>query len=189
MVVDASEPSEGLQMKINEVMTPDPACCTASDSANKAAMIMRELNVGIVPIVADGDSNQLLGVVTDRDLCMSVVAEGKDPKAIRLENCMSKELVTCTADDEVEEVLHLMQENQVRRIPVVGQDNRIQGIVSIADMVLGSDIGSEEIDETIRDISEPDLNEFKQLTHLDAAGNDGNKLLDIDEQSSKKRGS
>ncbi len=153
-------------MKVSELMSPDPACCTMGDSAHKAAVIMRELNVGIIPVVDSEEGGKLLGVVTDRDLCMKVVADGKDPKAMHLEDCMTTAVVTCAPDDDVETVMHLMQENQVRRIPVVGKENRIEGIVSTADIVLCGELAAEEIDETMRDISEPNFEEFEHLTHL-----------------------
>lgn len=172
-------------MKISEVMTPDPACCVVGDSAHKAAIIMRELNVGIIPVVDSDESNKLVGLVTDRDLCMKVVAEGADPKSVHMRECMTGKLVTCKPDDDVETVLHLMQENQIRRIPVVDHTNVIQGIVSTADMVLCGELESGEIDETMRDISEPDLEEFQHLTHilapekLEVNENDGNDLVDL----------
>ncbi len=153
-------------MKVSELMSPDPAFCVANDSALRAAVIMRELNVGIIPIIDSEKSGKLLGVVTDRDLCMKVVADGKDPKDTHLEECMTTTLVTCAPDDDIETVMHLMQENQVRRIPVVGQANRLEGIVSTADIVLCGELASEEIDETMRDISEPNIEEFEHLSHL-----------------------
>lgn len=164
-------------MKISEVMTPEPACCEIEDNAQKAAIIMRELNVGIVPVVETEESRKLVGLVTDRDLCVMVVAEGTDPKGVTMADCMTTELVTCHPDDEVEKVLQLMQENQVRRIPVIDAENRIEGIVSMADMVLIGELDSEEIDETIRDISEPNFEEFEHLSHL--ASKDGNDLTNI----------
>lgn len=170
-------------MKINEVMTPDPACCEISDSAHKAALIMRELNVGIVPIVESELSMKLVGVVTDRDLCLKIVAEGRDPKGVKLQECMTSELVTCKPDDDMQTVLQLMQQNQVRRIPVVGEDNRIEGIVATADMVLCGEFGSEDIDETMQDISEPTFEEFEHLSHLAVTTNDGNELTSLPPQT------
>src|SRR6185437_88608 len=123
-------------MKISEVMTPDPACCAVDDTAQTAAIVMRELNIGIIPVVDNETSNRLVGVVTDRDLCMDVIAEGLNPNSVLLANCMVTQVVCCRPDEDMETVLKLMQEYQVRRIPVVDEDNRIAGIVTTADMVL-----------------------------------------------------
>jgi CBS domain-containing protein len=170
-----------MTMNISEVMTPDPACCVRTDHVQAAAIIMRELNVGVVPVVDSEESHRLVGLVTDRDLCISVVAAGHDPKEITLDQCMTTELVTCKPDDNIEAVAELMQLNQVRRIPVVDENEHLVGIVSTADMVLCGDLASEEIGETMRDISEPTFEEFQQLTALGLLGeNDGgNPMPDV----------
>lgn len=167
-------------MKIDEVMTSDPACCVRGDTAQKAAMIMLDLNVGVIPVLEDEDSRKLVGLVTDRDLCMEVVALGSDPSKVKLEDCMTTVLVTCHHNDDVEHVLQLMQQNQVRRIPVVDDQERIMGIVATSDMVLCADLTPEEIDETLQDISEPSLEEFQSLTGL--AAMDAKALLNIESQ-------
>lgn len=154
-------------MKISEAMTPDPACCVVRDTVQAAAILMRELNVGVVPIVDTEESHKLVGLVTDRDLCLEVIAAGQDPKVMLLDRCMTTELVTCRPEDDVERVIELMQLNQVRRIPVVDGEGLLVGIVSTADIVLCGEVPAAEIDETIRDISEPTLAEFEQLTALE----------------------
>ncbi|HEY9791797.1 MAG TPA: CBS domain-containing protein [Candidatus Obscuribacterales bacterium] len=155
-------------MNISEAMTPDPACCTRGDSVQAAAIIMRELSVGVVPVIDSDDSQKLVGVVTDRDLCMDVVAEGKNPADTKVGDCMTTELITCHPNDDIEQVAHMMQQNQIRRVPVVDDDFHLKGIVSMADIVLCGDLPSEEIDETMRDISEPTFEEFQHLCALDA---------------------
>ncbi len=142
-------------MKVDQVMTVNPSCCAQTDSAEKAAELMRKLNVGSIPVVESEQSYKLVGLVTDRDLCMSVVADGKDPKTMPVSECMSEDLITCAPDAELESLLELMQKNQVRRVLVVDKENRIEGIVATADLVLHSDTDAEVIDETMRDISEP----------------------------------
>lgn len=168
-------------MKIDEVMTSNPACCLRTETAQKAAIIMLELNVGVIPVLESDSSQKLVGLVTDRDLCMEVVALGSDPTQVKLEDCMTTGLVTCHQNDDVEHVLHLMQENQVRRIPVVDDEQRIVGIVATSDMVLCADLTPEEIDETIQDISEPSLEEFQSLTGLVAM--DAGALLNVESQA------
>lgn len=142
-------------MKVDQVMTVNPTCCARSDTAEHAAELMRKLNVGALPVVENEQSYKLVGVVTDRDLCLSVVADGRDPKTVAVADCMSDDLITCAPDAELESLTLLMQKNQVRRVLVVDKENRIEGIVSTADLVLHSDADAEVIDETLRDISEP----------------------------------
>src|SRR5262245_26619798 len=105
-------------MRVKHVMTKDPKCCVPSDSAQRAASIMRDENAGIVPVVESAQSAKIVGVVTDRDLCMNVVAEGRDPGSVTVEQCMTSKVVTCTTNDSVDRVTELMKENQIRRIPV-----------------------------------------------------------------------
>jgi CBS domain-containing protein len=155
-------------MNISEAMTPDPACCIRGDTVQAAAIIMRELSVGVVPVVDSEESQKLVGVITDRDLCMDVVAEGKHPATMKVEDCMTTELITCHPNDEIEQVAHMMQQNQIRRVPVVDDEFHLKGIISMADIVLCGDLPSAEIDETMRDISEPSFEEFQRLTRLDA---------------------
>jgi CBS domain-containing protein len=118
-------------MQVKNVMTKDPKHCVPSDSAQHAAAIMREEHAGIVPVVEGPDTRTLVGVVTDRDLCMNVVAEGLDPRTVPVERCMTLKVVTCTPDDSVDRVTELMQENQIRRVPVVGDGHELQGIVAL----------------------------------------------------------
>jgi len=84
--------------------------------------------------VADKDGRKLTGIITDRDLTLKVIAEARDPITTRLKEVMSDNVVTCKESDEVEQVLKLMEDNQVRRIPVVDQDNHLLGIIAQADV-------------------------------------------------------
>jgi signal-transduction protein with cAMP-binding, CBS, and nucleotidyltransferase domain len=94
-----------------------------------------------------------VGVVTDRDLCMAVVAEGHDPRSIAVDGCLTQPVVTCTANDSVTKVTELMRENQIRRVPVVDEQGRLQGIVAMADLVGRGDLKPAETHETLRKIS------------------------------------
>lgn len=89
-------------MRIKHVMTKDPHCCLPSDSAEKAAGIMRDEHAGVVPVVASAENRRIVGVVTDRDLCMNVVAEGRDPHTTTVEECMTTRVVSCSPNDAVE---------------------------------------------------------------------------------------
>jgi len=142
-------------MKVDQIMTVNPTCCSQSDTADKAAGIMREMDVGVVPVVESDQLYKLVGVVTDRDLCLNVVAEGRDPKSVTVGECMSDEPIVCAPDDDIELVMSLMQKHQIRRIPVVDKEGRIEGIVSTADLVINADASAEEVDKTLTEISEP----------------------------------
>ena len=142
-------------MRIKHVMTKDPSCCVPSDSAQHAASIMRDEHAGIVPVIDNEQSRRIAGVVTDRDLCMNVVAEGRDPSAVTVEQCMTTKVVTCSPNDSVERATELMRENQIRRIPVVSEGHELQGIVTLADVVERATIKTTQIHETLKKVSAP----------------------------------
>jgi CBS domain-containing protein len=100
----------------------------------KAAQIMKNKDVGPVPVVEDHDGRKLTGIVTDRDLAIKVVAEARDPKTTTVEDVMSEGLVTCRDNDDVQSVLELMEDNQLRRIPVVDKKDQLVGIIAQADV-------------------------------------------------------
>lgn len=117
--------------KIREVMTSNPRTVESSAPVIEAAMLMRDEDVGIVPIV-EGD--RLVGTITDRDIAIRVVAEGKDPQSTTVREIASTQLVTIDPEQELEEALRLMAQHQVRRLPVVEEDGRLVGIVAQADV-------------------------------------------------------
>ena len=141
-------------MRIKHVMTKDPKCCVATDLAQHAATIMRDEDTGFVPIVENQQQRKLIGVVTDRDLCIGVVAQGRDPRSVPVTDCMTPKVVTCSSDDAVEKVTELMRENQIRRIPVVNQGELV-GIVAMADLVERADLPPTQTHETLKKVSEP----------------------------------
>jgi CBS domain-containing protein len=142
-------------MRIRHVMTKDPSCCVPSDSAVRAAKIMREERAGIVPIIENEQSQRIIGVVTDRDLCMNVVAEGRDPATVTVQECMTTKVVTCSPDDSIEKVTELMRENQIRRVPVVNDGGELQGIVALADVVERGNVKTTQTHETLKQVSPP----------------------------------
>jgi CBS domain-containing protein len=121
-------------MKSKEVMTKDPSCCVATDSAFEAAQLMKSENVGSIPVVNDTDSKKLEGIVTDRDLALKVVAAGLDPKNTKVRDVMTSSVISCGPDHDVDEVIALMEEHQVRRIPIVDEGDRLVGIIAQADI-------------------------------------------------------
>src|SRR5438876_10432215 len=140
-------------MKIKEVMSPNPVCCTPGDSAQMVARIMRDGNIGSIPVVIDQQSRELVGVITDRDLCCSVVADGLDPKTTTIEKFMTLNPVTCREEEDLENCERLMQEHQIRRIPIVDAKDGVIGIVAQADLALKDK--SERVSKTVAEISKP----------------------------------
>jgi CBS domain-containing protein len=115
-------------------MTKDPSCCVPTDTVFEAAQLMKSENVGSIPIIKDKDTNRLEGIVTDRDLAIKVVAEGLDPKSTRVLEVMTTDVVSCRPDDNVNEALALMEQHQVRRIPIVDSSDKLVGIIAQADI-------------------------------------------------------
>jgi CBS domain-containing protein len=120
-----------MAQKVRDAMTSDPQTSEPGGAVADAARIMKEADTGIVPVV-DGD--RLVGTITDRDIVVRVVAEGKDPHAVRVDEVASRELVTIDPDQDLDEALRLMAKHQVRRLPVVEEDGRLVGILSQADV-------------------------------------------------------
>jgi CBS domain-containing protein len=139
-------------MKVNEIMTVDPVCCTTTDSAQTAASMMRKLKIGSVPVVESDKSYRIVGLVTDRDFCTKVVAEGKDPKSVQLCQCMSQNIVSCNPETELEDALNLMAEKKIHHLPVVDEEFRIVGIVSMADIALYGELSPERVDQAFREM-------------------------------------
>jgi CBS domain-containing protein len=123
-------------MKIREVMSRDPACCVLHDTAQMVAKILCDHNIGSMPVVADQQSRRLVGMITDRDLCCSVIAEGMDPRTTPIEKLLTLAPFTCRDGENIETCERLMREHQVRRIPIVDAEDRVIGIVSQADLAL-----------------------------------------------------
>lgn len=121
-------------MQCSEIMTKNPECCLPSDMVITAAQLMKSEDIGPIPIVADKEGRKLTGIVTDRDLTIKVIAESRDPNTTRLEDVMSDDVVSCRETDDIDTVLKLMEDNQVRRIPVVGNNDQLLGIIAQADV-------------------------------------------------------
>ena len=116
---------------IRNLMTTNPRSLESGSTVVEAARIMRDEDAGLVPVV-EGD--KLVGTVTDRDIAVRVVAEGKSPESITVGEIASRELVTIDPQQELDEALRLMARHQVRRLPVVEEDGKLVGIVAQADI-------------------------------------------------------
>jgi len=117
-----------------DVMTPDPACCSANTTLDQVAKIMVQNNCGEVPILDSAD--RPIGVITDRDIVCRVVAEEKNPTAHTVESCMTTPVVTVRADAPLDEVISTMGVHQIRRIIVVDDGGCCTGVIAQADIAL-----------------------------------------------------
>jgi CBS domain-containing protein len=125
--------------KITDVMTKNPVVAVASDTVDKVAKLMRSKDIGPVPIVQDQKNRKLIGIVTDRDLVVKVMAEGLDARNITVEQVMTKNPVSVREGDDLKKVLDVMAHHQIRRVPVVDTDDQIVGIIAQADVATTED--------------------------------------------------
>ena len=136
------------QNSIRDLMTSNPRTVDPSTPVSEAAQVMKQEDVGSVPVV-DGDT--LVGIVTDRDIALRVVAEGRDPQSSTVGDIASRELVTVDPQQSLDEALRLMAQHQVRRLPVCEEDGRLVGIVAQADVA--REIGDQKTGDLVEQIS------------------------------------
>jgi CBS domain-containing protein len=136
-------------MKVSEAMTRDVRTVAPEHSIQEAARIMSELDAGIVPV---GKPDRLIGMITDRDIAVRAVAQGKGPQT-PVREIMTDEVTCCFEDDDTDEVARLMSDQQLRRLPVVDRNKRMVGIISLADLVITDN--EERAGEAIAGISQP----------------------------------
>lgn len=133
-----------------DVMTPDPARCTASTTLDQVAKMMVQNSCGEIPVVDVND--RAIGVVTDRDIVCRVVAEGKNPMAHTAESCMSQPVVTVSPDDRLEDVIATMERHQIRRVPVADEHGCCTGMISQADIARAEPLS--EVGGLVREVSQ-----------------------------------
>ena len=117
-----------------EVMTQNPVCCEPGDSVSRVAGVMRQQDVGSVPVVDSQKGRQLVGIVTDRDLVVKVLADGRAADQATVKDAMTANPVCCREEDQVTQALDRMKERQVRRMPIVDGTGRLVGIIAQADI-------------------------------------------------------
>jgi len=144
---------EILMTKCSDVMTENVVYSMPGDTVSAVAQLMKQEDIGPVLIVDKDDSKTLVGIVTDRDLVLKVIAEGLDPQTTRVEEVMSKKLVTCRADDDVDIAMKSMAQFQLRRIPVVEDNMTLVGIISQADVATRVN-APEKTAEVVKEISQ-----------------------------------
>jgi CBS domain-containing protein len=136
--------------KVNDVMTPTVRSVTLGQSLTEAAEMMKENDVGSLPVV--DDDRRLMGILTDRDIVLRAVAERVDPQSVKAGDVASRELVTVEPEEDLDEALRLMAEHQVRRLPVV-EDGRLVGMLAQADAAL--EAKEKKAGEMLADVSQP----------------------------------
>jgi CBS domain-containing protein len=138
-------------MKVSDIMTPEVETVAPEAALQDAAGCMREIDVGVLPVC---DGERLVGMLTDRDIILRAVAEGRDPRTTRVRDVMSEEVRYAYDDQDVEEAVHLMNEHQIRRLPVLNRQKRLIGIVSLGDVAVRTD--DEELSgQALEGVSEP----------------------------------
>src|SRR5258705_9437479 len=138
-------------MDLKDIMSRNVEVVSAGASLRDAARKMKELDVGLIPI-CDGD--RLKGILTDRDITIRATAHGRNPKETKVTEVMSTDIAYCLEDQEVEEAVSLMEARQIRRMPILNQDKRLGGIVSLADIAIH--VGDRDLSgETLEEISAP----------------------------------
>jgi CBS domain-containing protein len=138
-----------MSQNIRDVMTANPSAVEPDKSVVEAARIMKQQDAGVFPVTENG---RLTGMVTDRDIAIRVVAEGKDPGSTTVREVASTDLVTIDPQQDLDEALRLMAQHQVRRLPVVEEDGRLVGVLAQADIArVGDDAQTGQV---VQEISE-----------------------------------
>ena len=141
-------------MKAREIMSRNPTCVTPDTPLVDAARLMKDENIGVVPVVESSNSRRLVGVLTDRDIAIRAVAEGRDGASTSVGHIMSTDLRTSAPDDSVSDVMALMGSEQIRRIPIVDERGDVVGIIAQADIVLEAN-DDKTAERTVEKISQP----------------------------------
>ncbi len=138
-------------MQLKEIMTTNVEVIRPDSSVADAAKKMKSLDVGALPVC---DGQRLLGMITDRDITIRATAEGRDPNNTLVRDCMSSEIVYCFEDQTAHDAERIMQEKQIRRLPVLTREKQLAGIIALADLATKTD-DIQQVARTVREVSEP----------------------------------
>jgi CBS domain-containing protein len=141
-------------MKAQDIMSRNPSCVTPETTLIEAARLMKDENIGVVPVVDGSDAKRLVGVLTDRDIAVRAVAEGRDGATTSVGHIMTSNVRTSLPDASVNDVMELMGREQVRRIPIVDDRGILVGIIAQADIVLEAK-DNRKAEKTVEQISQP----------------------------------
>lgn len=136
--------------KVSDVMTERPRCVSPETPVSEAAELMEREDVGALPVL---EGEQLTGMVTDRDIVVRAIAKGKDPRGMPVREISTRDVVTVRPDEDLSEALKLMASHQVRRLPVVDDENRLVGVVAQADVAMQAK--EKAVGEMVEEISQP----------------------------------
>ena len=136
--------------KVRDVMTTRPRVVTPETPVSQVAELMESEDIGAVPVL---EGEQLAGMITDRDIVTRAIAQGKDPRGMPVREVSTRDVVTVSPDHDLSDALQLMAQHQIRRLPVVDDENRLVGIVSQADVALGA--REKAVGEMVEEISKP----------------------------------
>ena len=122
-------------MQVNEVMSNDVRIANPRQSIREAAQMMAEIDAGVLPV---GENDRLVGMITDRDICMAAAMRDRNPSGISVEEVMTGQVYAVNPEDNVDQALQLMQEHRIRRLPVINPDGELEGMLSMNDVVLNA---------------------------------------------------
>jgi CBS domain-containing protein len=137
-------------MKVKDIMTTIAQTCRSDNNLAEAAMVMWENDCGIVPVL-DGDS-KVIGLVTDRDICIAAATKNKAPGDIKINEVLSSNVASCKADDDVKDALKLMQDAKIRRLPVLDDNGSLQGILSLSDVIQSAEDSKKKNSISYKDV-------------------------------------
>ena len=151
-------------MKVKEIMTPNAKAIWLTESLADAAQLMWDNDCGVLPIIKDG--RKVIGMITDRDICMALAMRDSNPSSVSVEEVMSGQVYSVNAEDDVVRALEAMREHKIRRLPVVNAEGELEGVLSMNDVVLkaktpggprGSSIGYADVVKTYQAICQPPM--------------------------------
>lgn len=140
-------------MQVKDIMCESPACCTPETGLQEIAKLMVDHDCGAIPVVESQDGKKLVGVVTDRDIICRVVAEGKNPLEMKAGDCMTESAISVEPEMSLEECIRIMEQHQIRRVPVVDPQGACCGMVSQADLARTAD--ESRTGQVIKEVSKP----------------------------------
>ena len=141
-------------MELQDLITKNPQTCNSNASLQEVAGMMRDNDCGMIPILAEDGSNEPIGTITDRDIVVRCIADGHNPLEKTAGDVMTENPVTIHFDSDFQEAMELMEENQIRRLLVIDDNNECYGVLSQADLARGA--SGEQIGEVVQHVSEPD---------------------------------
>ncbi|MCC2679984.1 MAG: hypothetical protein K0R29_2560 [Pseudobdellovibrio sp.] len=158
-------------MLVKQCMIRDVQLGSPETTIKEAAQKMRDGDFGALPIA---ENDRLIGMVTDRDIVIRAVSEGKDPNSTKVIDCMTKQVLYCYEDQTLEEVAKNLGDNQIRRVPVLSREKRLVGIVALGDIAV-SNVSPKKVEETLSDISQRGNQQKSKEDQQQASDNSGRR--------------